>query len=167
MKSVGTGYNTYSLVKKAKKIADSKEYDQIWCVFDKDDFLDSTFNRAIHKAEKLGYRVAYSNQAFEYWIILHFDDHQGGKMNRQNYKSKLNDLLMPFGIEYDADGRKIVREDLFDVLMGIDQRSRKKRMNLAIERATRIYNAWDHKSPAKEESSTTVFQLVNELLKYV
>lgn len=31
--------------------------------FDKDDFNDIDFNYAI------------SNQAFEYWLILHFDDH--------------------------------------------------------------------------------------------
>jgi hypothetical protein len=38
---------------------------------------------------------------------------------------------------------------------------------LAIMRAKRNFNRLDHSNPAKEESSTTVFRLVEELLKYV
>ena len=41
-----------------------REYDQCWVVFDKDDFPDRDFNRAIGMAEAGGMRVAYSNQAF-------------------------------------------------------------------------------------------------------
>jgi len=167
IKSVGTGFNTCSLVNRAKKIADVEEYNQVWCVFDKDEFSNYSFNKAVHNAEKLGYGVAYSNQAFEYWLILHLDDHQGSMMNRENYKDKINELLKPFGIEFDADGRKIVKEDLFDILNGIDHKSKKKRVDLAIERAEKIYNCLDHRNPATEESSTTVFKLVSELMKYV
>ena len=47
-------------------------------MFDKDDFSANDFNNAITIAESNNLGVAYSNQAFEYWIILHFDDHQGG-----------------------------------------------------------------------------------------
>jgi hypothetical protein len=40
------------------------------------------------------------------------------------------------------------------------------RVELAIKRAERNYNQLDHSNPAAEESSTTVFRLVEELLKY-
>jgi hypothetical protein len=168
VKSVGTGYNTVSLVKRAKEIADSGEYDQVWCVFDKDQFPDQDFNQAIMIAESYNYGVAYSNQAFEYWLILHLDDHQGGRMSRDSYNDKINELLRPFHVEYDggSKGCKIVSDDFFDILLGIDHKSHKKRVDLAIERAERIYNSLDHFSPAKEESSTTVFKLVRELIKY-
>ncbi|MGN6417310.1 MAG: RloB domain-containing protein [Pseudobacter sp.] len=33
-------------------------------------------------------QIAYSNQAFEYWLILHFEDHQGGKIDRNDYHKK-------------------------------------------------------------------------------
>lgn len=169
VKSVGTGYNTISLVKKAKKIVGSDNFDQVWCVFDKDAFKDHDFNRAIKLAEQYGYGVAYSNQAFEYWLILHLDDHQGGRMNRDNYNDKINQLLKPFHVEYNGGdtGCKIVSEDFFDILVGTDKKSRRKRVDLAIERAERIYERLDHFSPAKEESSTTVFRLVRELIKYI
>jgi hypothetical protein len=42
----------------------------------------------------------------------------------------------------------------------------RKRIDLAIDRAERNYNHFDHINPALEESSTTVFRLVRELLKY-
>ncbi len=96
------------------------------------------------------------------------DDHQGGRMNRDNCNDKINELLKPFHVEYDGGdtGCKIVSEDFFDILVVTDKKSRRKRVDLAIERAERIYERLDHLSPAKEESSTTVFRLVRELIKY-
>lgn len=89
-------------------------------------------------------------------------------MNRENYNDKINELLKSFHVEYDGGdtGCKIVSEDFFDILVGTDQKSHRKRLDLAIERAERIYERLDHFSPAKEESSTTVFKLVRELIKY-
>ena len=51
IRTVGEGYNTISLVKRAKKLSDERDYDQVWCVFDKDDFPDNDFNNAITTAE--------------------------------------------------------------------------------------------------------------------
>ncbi len=92
IKAVGEGYNTISLVQRAVALAQEKKYDQVWCVFDKDDFSANDFNNAIVLAENNNFGVAYSNQAFEYWIILHLDDHQGGGMRRDECNDKLNDL---------------------------------------------------------------------------
>nr|WP_321295833.1 RloB family protein [uncultured Sphaerochaeta sp.] len=69
IEAVGEGYNTVSLVERAAVLAKRKTYEEVWCVFDKDDFSDSDFNQAITRAKKYGYHVAYSNQAFEYWIV--------------------------------------------------------------------------------------------------
>ena len=167
IKSVGEGYNTTSLVNRAIQIANQGFYEQVWCVFDKDDFPDVDFNNAISMAESNNFGVAYSNQAFEYWIILHFDDHQGGGMHRDNYNSKINKLLKPFNLTYDGTKSKIITEEIFELLEGIDEKTKKERKIAAIERAKRNYNRFDHINPAKEESSTTIFRLVEELLKYV
>jgi len=167
IKSIGEGYNTISLVNRAKQLAHEQQYDQVWCVFDKDDFAGADFNAAIQIAETLGFKVAYSNQAFEYWLILHLDDHQGGQMNRSDYNDKLNELLKPFGVVYDGNGSKKVNEDFFSILDGTDTKTNKKRVELAIARAQKNYLSLDHTSPAKEESSTTVFKLTEELLKYL
>jgi hypothetical protein len=159
VKSVGEGCNTCSLVRRAAELASLGKYDQVWCVFDKDDFKDSDFNSAIREAEERNFRVAYSNQSFEYWLLLHFNDHQGGKMHRSDYNDKLNDELRSFNVVYDGNSSKWIGEDFFELL--------EERVGLAIARAERNYNRFDHVNPAKEESSTTVFRLVRELLNYV
>jgi hypothetical protein len=100
VKSVGEGYNTVSLVNRALALNQQGNYDQVWCVFDKDDFNDNDFNSAIQIAVANNFGVAYSNQSFEYWLILHFDDHQGGGMHRNSYNPKINELLRPFGVIY-------------------------------------------------------------------
>lgn len=59
---VGEGYNTISLVNRAKQIASQGTFEQVWCVFDKDDFCDADFNNAIFIAEANNYGVAYSDR---------------------------------------------------------------------------------------------------------
>ena len=167
IKPVGEGYNTISLVNRAIQIANQTSYEQVWCVFDKDDFDSVDFNNAIILADANGFGIAYSNQAFEYWILLHFNDHQGGRMHRDEYNDKLNKSLKEFNISYDGRKSKIVTEEIFELLDGIDEKTGKERKILAIERAEKIYDRLDHNNPANEESSTTVFRLVRELLKYL
>jgi len=166
VKPIGIGHNTISLINKTVQLASKEQYDQVWCVFDKDDFDENDFNNAIQIAQINGFGVAYSNQAFEYWLILHFDDHQGGGMHRDNYNDKVNKLIKPFNVTYDGNDSKIITENFFELLDGTDARTKKKRVDLAIERAERNYNQFDHSNPSQEESSTTVFRLVKELLKY-
>jgi len=172
--AVGEGFNTVSLVERAYYLSQEEVYDQVWCVFDKDDFHD--FNDAVFLAEKYNFGVAYSNQAFEYWLILHFEDHQGGQMHRNDYYHKINSYLKVFGCEYDKDS-KIVTNDIFALLQTVvkektitAENKRIKiylsRQDMAMERAEKIYSGLEQRNPAIEESSTTVFKLIEELNKY-
>lgn len=163
----GIGFNTLSLVEKAKEYASEKHYDRVWVVFDKDETTDDSFNRAILMAENENFGVAYSNQAFEYWLILHLIDHQGERLHRKEYGSKINSKLKPHGFVYDYKKSKIISEELFEFLKSKEDGKQKTRMEQAIDRAKRNYDVFDHASPAKEESSTTVFKLVEELLRYI
>ena len=166
IKPIGLGFNTVSLVNRAILLSQEKSYNQVWCVFDKDDFSVNDFNNAITIAQANNFGVAYSNQAFEYWILLHFDDHQGAAMNRSDYNDKLNELMKPYKVTYDGENSKMITEEIFELLEGIDTKAETYRVDLAIARAKRNYNLLPHTSPALEESSTTVFRLVEELLKY-
>jgi RloB-like protein len=167
----GEGYNTLSLVNRAEELKNTAAYAdfEVWCVFDADPKPDNpsqlaNFNKAIAKAEALEYGIAYSHQAFEYWLILHFEDHQGGGMDRKLYHKKLNGYLKSINPRagYDEDSKKIT-DDIFNILLGFDTKTGKSRQALAIERAKKIYDKYDHSNPAAEESSTTVFRLVNKL----
>ncbi len=168
VKAIGEGYNTTTLVHRAIELSNESKipYEQVWCVFDKDDNSDEIFNEAICLAEQRGFKVAYSNQAFEYWLILHFNDHQGGGILRERYASLLNRYLNKFNLWYDPE-RKIITEGIFNVLEGFDAKYKKSRRVLAVDRAERNYNRLSHANPASEESSTTVFRLVEELMKFV
>ncbi|EGJ72033.1 hypothetical protein Bcop_1845 [Bacteroides coprosuis DSM 18011] len=169
---LGIGYNTMSLVNKAielrdKKVGTSHEYNQVWCVFDKDDYSDDQYNSAIFKATQNDVKVAYSNQSFEYWLLLHLKDHQGGALHRDNYNKEINNLL-PQNVKYDGKGSKLVSADLFKHLLSKDLKTGKTLQELAIRRAKKLHQLKDsyYDSFAKQESMTTVYKLVEELLKF-
>ena len=158
VKAVGQAMNTLSLVAKAISIreADKKKnrvYDQCWVVFDKDDFPANDFNQAIMLAERNGFHVAYSNQAFEYWFLLHYNLYTG-PLHRNQYEKMLSKLT---GIPYvKTEGFGSV---MYNLLL--------KRQPLAIKNAEIVFAEISHGNPAEEESSTTVHRLVNELNKYL
>lgn len=157
VKAVGQAMNTTSLVAKAISIREADEkkkrtYDQCWVVFDKDDFPASDFNAAIKMAEKNGFRVAYSNQAFEYWFLLHFNLYKG-PLHRNTYANMLTKLT---GITYaKTEGFGAV---MYNRLLGLQQ--------VAIRNAKSVLKDFSGDNPAMEESSTTVHLLVEELNKY-
>lgn len=68
----------------------SGKYLKVWCVFDKDNF--NCFDEAIKLAYDKGIGVAFSNQAFDLWFILHFIRVEG-VMHRDKYKNEINKLL--------------------------------------------------------------------------
>lgn len=154
------------LVKHAVAMDALNKFDHVWVVFDKDEFTDENFNEAINMARKSGIKVAYSNQAFEYWLLLHFEALNGERMDRRHYGVKINNLLSKYNLEYPFDSSKLISNNFFDVLISSEPVTGRKRVDLAIERAGKIYDRLDHHSPAKEESSTTVHLLVQELLVY-
>lgn len=149
VKSVGEGYNTISLVNRAVELSQQHNFDQVWCVLDKDDSSDNDFNKAIQIAKINNFEIAYPNQAFEYWLILNFIDHQGGGMHRNDYDDKINSFLKPYKVKYDGNGSKIVGEDIFELLDEIDEKTKNKRVDLAIVRAERNYKQFNHTNPAK------------------
>jgi len=168
IETVGLGYNTVSLVNKAIELyslkSDGQKPDEVWCVFDKDDFTTQMFSKAIQLATEHQFFCAYSNQAFEYWLILHFVDHHGGPLHRDEYNNVINVHIRKLGGHYAGKGSKIVNEHLFEILQAKDPVTKKTRQKLAIERAKRIYNEKSNVPPAKAESVTTVFQLVEKII---
>lgn len=170
IRSVGVGDNTVSLVEKAieaiKKESFDPTLDQKWCVFDKDDFAGDMFDNAIRMADKAGFGVAWSNQSFEYWFLLHFNDHQGGTLHRDMLKDKINLNISDEKAHYNSDGSKHVSEQFFNELTGKDPGAGNSRQELAIKRATRLHKMKSDMPPSGTESCTTVYKLVEVLIKY-
>ncbi len=69
--------------------------ENIWCVYDRDleqrdltdikSHDDFNFTTAIQTAEKAGLKIAWSNDAFELWVLLHFESVPTGKRLHRDY----------------------------------------------------------------------------------
>jgi len=93
--------NPMAVVKAA--ISQKTVYDEVWAVFDKDDFTD--FDDAINHAISNKIGCAFSNEAIEYWFFLHFEN-KTGAMSRNTLNSELERNL---GFEYGKDSASIFR----------------------------------------------------------
>jgi hypothetical protein len=148
---VGTGHNTVSLVDEAVRLKheQSQTFDQYWCVFDRDSFPADAFKSAIRKAEAAGFRVAYTNEAFELWYLLHFDDHHSA-LSRTQYRPILEQRL---GHAYQKNSQTMYRE-------------LEARQEQAVRRAERLLADYaPAHNPQQDNPSTTVHLLVQELFK--
>jgi hypothetical protein len=144
----GIGENTVSLIREAIQLRDQSDfyYDQVWCVFDRDSFPVENFNNAMQIAQDNHIKVAYSNEAFELWYVLHFDYLHTG-ISRRNYITRLRRLL---GHRYLKNS-----ETIYDEIIA--------RQEDAIRNAKRLLAQYDPPKPAEDNPSTTVHILV-ELL---
>ena len=156
---VGEGKCTVSLVNAAVLIAKKAHimYEQQWVVFDKDDFLD--FDEAIELAEKSGFRVAWSNQSFEFWIYLHFN-YCDSALHRKDWVNKLNEIFISRGIcssGYEKNNPKI-----FDIATTFGS------LKNAVSYAMAIYEHHPRNlMPSKLDPCTTVHQLILELKPFL
>ena len=146
VKVEGVGMNTLRLVDEAMRIRNDDEYDQVWCVFDKDDFPIENFENAIQQAIDNDMHVAYSNQAFELWYVLHFE-YLNSAIDRKTYMKKLNDYL---GFEYKKNDPNI-----YQVLHC--------KIDTAIRNSERLIQEYHPSRPGTDDPSTTVYQLVISL----
>jgi len=74
--------------------------DQIWCVFDIDNYWKDNqkdFSAAVELAKKNKINLAWSNQCFELWYLCHFDATLSA-MPRADYHKKLKDRLKKNGL---------------------------------------------------------------------
>jgi len=160
---IGTGRNTLSLVEQTdieleKALGEYREEHKIklrckdvcvWCVFDKDSFSSSDFGNAINQARAKSYHVAYSNQAFELWYLLHFDYHQSA-ISRNRYKEM---LTQRFPFKYEKNDLR-----MYKVLLD-------KQID-AVKNARTLISQYAPHSPNDDNPSTTVFELVEFLNQY-
>lgn len=86
------------------------DYNEVFVVFDKDDFPSKNFNAAIEKAMALGYIPIWSNEAFELWFTLHFKL-DFSKQNRAQYQSYLSKQLGKAYQKNMSNIRKLIRKD--------------------------------------------------------
>lgn len=148
IKSVGTSKKTYRVVEEAIKEAKSDEYHQVWCVFDKDDETREDVQKAYWLAKKNNINIAFSNEAFELWFLLHFSNSVGA-VSRNKYCERLTKIL---GVPYEKSA------DMIYKLIPLQDE--------AIQRAEVLHAKYSPHDPYNDNPCTTVYLLVRELMKY-
>ena len=140
------------LVNSAYKLANEDEYDQVWCVFDRDEgaWTAQNFNNALQNAKTYGFHVAYSNECFELWYILHFEFLNTG-LPRSDYEDKLSELL---GAKYRKNDSTIYQQLL-------------AKQQIAIKYARKLIESYNSIDPERNNPSTTVHLLVEALNKFL
>jgi hypothetical protein len=146
----GTGKSPLEIISEAKNKTKDDDYDQVWCVFDRDNWEESQFEEAIAQAEKEEFKVAYSNESFELWYLLHFE-FINTAIPRKDYQKKLTTLLKK---TYTKNS-----EDMYEKLQD--------KQTIAIRNAEKLIQTYKPPNPAKDNPSTTVYLLVEELNKHI
>ena len=145
----GLGKDPLTLVEEAITRRRKSQYDQVWCVFDRDDVPLERFNQALQLAQQQKIKVAYSNQAFELWYLLHFH-YCDTPQTRRDYSDSLSRQL----------GRAYHKNDatLYRLLL--------PRQDQAIRHAERLLAQYNPPNPAVDDPVTTVHKLVQKLNRF-
>lgn len=168
IEAIGLGRSKTSLVEKTIEILSNEEllkgqnnFDedrQLWVVFDYDVRREENeaqdFNNAIELAKRNGIRVAYSNDSFELWFVLHYK-YLTSSLTRNEYYEMLSIKL---NCKYEEEGKsKEFAKSLYGIFLPHQSAAIKNAKRLLEEKSETLYS--------NQNPCTTVFELVEELNK--
>jgi len=154
----GEGANTLSLIErvtsKREKIERSSgiPIDYTWVVFDRDSFPADHFDNAIHKGNAYNVDAAWSNEAFELWYLLHFQERITA-MSRTEFESVLTKHLGETYLKNDTQMYEKLEE--------------KGDQGAAISRAERLRTQHTIVPPSRANPCTHVDRLVAQLNRHL
>lgn len=133
--------------------------DQIWCIFDVDDFYKNdkkSFLQAIKYAQDNDIKIAYINECFELWILLHFEQVtapicRGSEIEKRIQKAFKKENL----------GQFKKNTEIFDILLPFQENAIKNAMKLLKVDYKSI--KWEKVLDERGNPSTTVHLLVKEI----
>lgn len=165
----GCGRNTQSLVnfvkahkrdwlEEVRKNVLIDDFNEVWVLFDLDGFPSAKFDNAIKSAQSQNYQVAWSNECFELWYLLHFKDLHTPIGRDAIYRelTKFLDLTEDYTRIKGKDGMKLHET------MAYREDAKK-----AVKRARKLHEDYVKSGvpPHKANPCTLVFLLVEKLLK--
>lgn len=135
-----------TLVAKAKQQRSDAErvgapYDEVWCVFDRDDH--PKWKHSIDVAIAAGLRLAISNACFELWILLHLGESPGAQTRKE-----LQRRVHRAGVQ---DKKHLRMEMLLPTY------------EFAVERARRMEERSGERGERFDDPSTSVWRLVRSI----
>lgn len=139
---------------------------EAWVVFDMDKTpgelaqQKEDFNHAIQLAQKHGLNVAYSNDCFELWFVLHYR-YLDMALARGQYYQQLSDL---WGCNYEKEGKSAGFCQRIYARLEQDERASQIQ---AVRFAEKLYSQRESLAFAEQNPCTTVYLIVVELNKYL
>jgi hypothetical protein len=172
LKPVGTGRDAKGVVEQAIKerqklsLEAKRDVDVVWAVFDKDDADENAtkikrFEGAFETAKDNDIEIAYSNEAFELWLLLHFTDVDKAvalprteiyDLLQENIRA--NEAYSTFVYEHGNAG-------ILPIIYEIGNQA------AAITRAEALLKSQHRRKPIEANPSTRVHLLVKELLEWI
>jgi hypothetical protein len=151
---------------------------QVWCVFDRDknpnDQKDTAFNDSIFNANSKGIKTAWSNDDFELWILLHFEDvnpENTEYLHRTKYYERLTEIL-----KQKLPNENLFQNPRFDYYSSMKSKNKfiqytyqlmKENLERPIKRAEILeeYHSVGNKATHLHCPCTKVHHLIKELLE--
>lgn len=172
LREIGTGKKPKGIVEQTinereqLSVQARKTVDEVWVVFDKDDEGNNattlaSFNEAWDMAVRENIQIAFSNEVFELWLLLHFNDIASiTPIPRASIYVSLEAAIKSF-----ESHRLFVYEHgktgVIDAVMELGNESK------AIERAEKLLAKQNEKQPINANPSTKVYILVKRLRELI
>lgn len=171
VETLGIGRSNIALIEAAvdlwkEKAEEGKIFEKLWCVFDRDDFPLEKYNEAFERisaeekklnrkylkqaSRKVKIGIAYSNQAFELWYLLHYDYIDTG-LSRSQYEAMLGERMQKTYKKNDPHMYGLLKN------LQVDAIRNAKRLEASISR----HDKHNH------NPSTSVYNLVEDLNHYL
>lgn len=152
----GAARNTLNLLEYTRKQVEKEmlEAQIVWLLYDKDSFPEDDFDNTQFSAEgkqdTRKYKVAWSNECFELWLLLHFQD-----MDSNTGRRHCREILRKYIPDFEKGS-----DDIYERL--------KDKTKDAIRRAKKQYKSYPANcAPSKMCPATRVYELVEFLQKYI
>jgi len=171
---IGTGKDPKGVVNQAIiererfKNEFNKEIDFVWVVFDKDDADENetkinNFKTAFKIADKENISIAYSNEVFELWLLLHICKISSNiPLNRKEIYTLLQEKIRASGEKFkDYVYDHYSKNNILEVINEIGNETK------AIEKASKLLEYHKNTEPIKANPSTKVHLLVKILREWI
>lgn len=127
------------------------QYEKKWIVIDRDGWSKSQINGTVQRAKDLDICVAISNEAYELWILLHFE-----KLTSSTGRVQLNHRLNKIFLERCGKKYEKSSRDVYRFTKEFQQKA-VKNAQLLVEKHIRDHGKL---KPYENNPLTTIFQLI-------
>lgn len=136
--------------------------DQVWCIFDVDDFYKNDSQKllaAIKNAVDNNIKIAYVNECFELWILLHFE-----KPNCQICRGDDIEKKIIEAFKKNKLGKFQKNQEIFQILLPFQDQAIKNAKGIVPD-----YEKinWQNNLSAKGNPSTSIHFLVEEINRLI